>query len=55
MTEMMNVPLVTIGQSLGGKNYTNVIHSRDKISELIRINDRIATEINDLKNLILKK
>lgn len=55
MTEMMNVPLVTIGQSLGGKNYTTVIHSRDKISELIRINDRIATEINDLKNLILKK
>ena len=55
MTELMTIPLVTIGQALGGKNYATIIHSRDKVAELIKINDRIATEINDLKNLILKK
>ena len=55
MADLMSIPLVTIGQALGGKNYATVIHSRDKIAELIKINDRIATEIKDIKNLILKK
>ena len=55
MSELMTIPLVTIGQALGGKNYATVIHSRDKISELISISDSFATEINDIKNLILKK
>ncbi len=55
MTELMSIPLVTIGQALGGKNYATIIHSRDKVSELIRISDAFATEVNDIKNLILKK
>ncbi len=55
MTELMSIPLVTIGQALGGKNYATIIHSRDKIAELIKINDRIQSDINDLKNLIMKK
>ncbi len=55
MSELMSIPLVTIGQALGGKNYATVIHSRDKIAELIKINDRIQMEVNDLKNLIIKK
>ncbi len=55
MTELMSIPLVTIGQALGGKNYATIIHSRDKIAELIKINDRINRDISDLKNLIIKK
>lgn len=55
MTELMSIPLVTIGQALGGKNYATIIHSRDKITELMKINDRVKTDVNDLKNLIMKK
>lgn len=55
MTELMSIPLVTIGQALGGRNYATVIHSRDKVCELVRISDKVATEVNDIKNLILKK
>ena len=55
MTEMLSIPLVTIGQALGGRDYTTIIHARDKIAELIKENQRIQTEVNDLKNLILKK
>ena len=55
MTELMSIPLVTIGQALGGKDHATIIHSRDKIAELIKINDRIERDINDLKNLIMKK
>ena len=55
MTELMSIPLVTIGQALGGKDHATIIHSRDKIAELIKINDRIERDIKDLKNLIMKK
>ena len=55
MTELLSIPLMTIGQAMGGRDHTTVIHARDKVSELIKANSRIATEVNDLKNLILKK
>ncbi len=55
MTELMSIPLVTIGQALGGKNYATIIHSRDKIAEMIKLNSKLATEVNDIKNMILKK
>ncbi|MBQ7642705.1 MAG: chromosomal replication initiator protein DnaA [Clostridia bacterium] len=55
MTDMLSIPLIPIGQALGGKDHTTVIHSRDKIAELIKTNTRIATEVKDLKNLILKR
>ena len=55
MTELLSLPLVTIGQAMGGRDHTTVIHARDKISDLIRTDPGIATEVGDLKNLILKK
>ncbi len=55
MWELMSIPLVTIGQALGGKNYATIIHSRDKIAEMIKSDDKLATEVNDIKNMILKK
>ena len=55
MTELLSSPLVTIGQALGGRDHTTVIHARDKIAELMKENSRISTEVKDLKNLILKK
>ena len=55
MTELMSVPLVTIGQALGGQDHATIIHSRDKITEMIKLNSKIATDVKDLKNLILKK
>ncbi|MBP5308421.1 MAG: chromosomal replication initiator protein DnaA [Clostridia bacterium] len=55
MTELMTLPLVSIGQAVGGRDHTTVIHARDKVARLISENGRFATEVNDLKNMILKK
>lgn len=55
MTEMLTIPLVAIGKALGGRDHTTVIHSRDKIAELLNTSDRVATNVNDIKNLLLKK
>lgn len=53
--EMMNLPLFTIGQKVGGRDYSTVIYSRDKVAELIKTDKKLALEINDMKNLLLKK
>ena len=55
ITELLSIPLVSVGQAMGGKDHTTVIYTRDKIADLIKKDPRIATEVNDLKNLILKK
>lgn len=55
ITELMSIPLVSIGQAMGGKDYTTIIYSRDKVADLIKTNDRIANEVLDIKNLIKKQ
>ena len=55
MTELLSIPLVTIGQALGGRDHTTVIHSRDKIAELVKDSPKTATTVKDVRNLILKK
>ena len=55
MCEIMNIPLVSIGETLGGRDHTTVIHSREKVSNLIKVNDRIAKEVEDIRNIILKQ
>ena len=41
--------------ALGGRDYTTVIYARDKISELIKTNDKLRVEINDIKKMLLKQ
>ncbi len=55
MTELLSIPLVSIGQALGGRDHTTVIHARDKIAELVKDSPKMATQVKDIKNLILKK
>lgn len=55
ITEMMSLPLVTIGNKIGGRDHATVIYARDKISEELKINKKLATDINDIKNMLLKK
>ena len=53
--DMMSLPLDKIGQLIGGRDHSTVIYARDKISELIKMNNKLATEVNDIKNMLLKK
>ena len=55
MCEMLTLPLVTIGKEMGGRDHTTVIYSRDKIAELMRVNDRVAKDVNDIKSIVLKQ
>ena len=52
ITELLDVPLMTIGDRLGGRDHTTVIHARDKISSNIKTNKALKTDINDLIAMI---
>ena len=55
INELMSLPLQSIGQIMGGRDHTTVMHARDKILDLMKINTRVSKEINDIKNLVLNK
>ena len=54
ITDMMSLPLETIGKKMG-KNHATVIYSRDKVAEQMKTDGKLHTEINDIKNMLLKK
>lgn len=55
ITEMMSLPLVTIGQNIGGRDHATVIYARDKIAEQIKNDDKLRVQINDIKKMLLKQ
>lgn len=55
MCELLSLPLISIGKELGGRDHTTILYSRDKIADMCRVNDKIAKDVDDIKNIILKK
>lgn len=55
INDLLGVPLATIGSYFGGRDHTTIIYARDKIEELSKTDNMIATHIKDIKNMIQKK
>ena len=55
LCEMLSLPLVSVGKLLGGRDHTTIMYARDKMEKLEKLNDRLAKEIDDIKNIVLKK
>ncbi len=55
MCELLSLPLTSVGKELGDRNHTTILYSRDKIEKLMSVNDKLAKEIDDIKNIVLKK
>ncbi|MGI6701960.1 MAG: chromosomal replication initiator protein DnaA [Christensenellales bacterium] len=56
ITEMLStVPLVSIGQAFGNRDHTTIIHARNKITEELKTNTKLKVQVNDIKNLVLRK
>ena len=47
--EMLSLPLVTIGKIFGGRDYSTIIHSRDKIASKIKQDPATARAVKDIK------
>ncbi|MDD3946624.1 MAG: chromosomal replication initiator protein DnaA [Clostridia bacterium] len=52
ITEMLSLPLVTIGQLFGGRDHTTIIHSRDKILAAQKENKEVVRQIKDIKAML---
>lgn len=52
ITELLDVPLIAIGESLGGRDHTTVIYARDKIAQRIKTDKSLKTDIDDLIYMI---
>lgn len=55
ITEMMSLPLLTIGEAMGGRDHATVIYARDKVAKEMKSNTKLSTEINDIKKMLLKQ
>ena len=55
MCDMLALPLVTVGKIMGGRDHSTIIYARDKVVELMRVNDRVAKDVNDVKSAVLKQ
>ena len=55
MCDMLSLPLVATGNILGGRDHTTIMYARDKMEQLEKLNPRIQKEIDDIKNIVLKK
>ena len=56
ITDMLNMPLASIGKFFGGRDHTTVIHARDKIADLVKSGrGHIFTAVGDIKDQLLQK
>jgi chromosomal replication initiator protein len=52
LREDMNISYPSIGEKLGGRDHTTVIHSCEKIKEDIKSNQALLQEVNHIRSLI---
>jgi len=53
--ELIPMPLDQIGQMIGGRDHTTIMHARDKITEALKSDKRIKIIVADIKNMLLNK
>lgn len=54
INDMMTLPLAAIGEYFG-REHTTIMHARDKIAAMLATDNRIKTDVNDIKAMILRK
>ena len=52
--EMTDVPLITVGELLGGRDHSTVIHGCDRISTDLRTNEQLQSTIENLRKKIAR-
>ncbi len=55
IVDMLALPLTSVGQIFGGKDHTTVIHAREKVSDLIKNNNRIKIAVEDIKSMATRQ
>lgn len=51
--DLLDLTLVSIGKIFGGRDYTTIIHAREKIYDQIKKDNKVKAIVNELKNKII--
>ena len=54
MTEILDLPLTTIGNIFGGRDHTTIMYARDKVTQSLS-QQKVADDVNNVKNMVYKK
>ena len=52
ITKLLDIPLMSIGEAIGGRDYTTVIHARDKVTANIKKDKSLDADINHIISMI---
>ncbi|MFB6307451.1 MAG: helix-turn-helix domain-containing protein, partial [Flavobacteriales bacterium] len=52
LREDYGIPYPTIGEKIGGRDHTTVIHSYEKIKENLKVDSQLAQEINQIRSML---
>lgn len=51
ISELIDMPLISIGKYFGGRDHTTIIHARDKITDQVKNNIRMANTVKEIENM----
>ncbi len=54
MCDMLSLPLQVLGKAMD-RDHTTIMYARDKMKKQAELNDHTAKEIDDIRNIVLKK
>ena len=52
ISEILEIPLVSIGKIFGGRDHTTIMHSRDKISDELKTSHKIQSFVSEIKKML---
>lgn len=52
ISEILEIPLVSIGKLFGGRDHTTIMHSRDKIGEQMKNSHKMQTLVGDIRKML---
>ena len=54
ISELLPLPLTSIGEIMGGRDHTTIMHSKSKIAEKMAKDEKIRQKVDDIRNMIYK-
>ncbi len=55
ISEMLPLPLTSIGSLMGGRDHTTIMHAKNKIAGAVGKDDRFRVAVHDIRDLVYKK
>jgi len=53
--EIVGLPLAKVGEIMGGRDHTTVMHARNKVMALLQSNINVKLAISNIRDMILNK